>query len=80
MAICIIIGLAFMAIEQCLVGELINQIIRLILVGVDLRYIFVLMRVEGNFATLMLRVKQIPLCLVIERLSWQSSISQPLLF
>ena len=36
MAISVIIGLAFMAIEQCLVGELINPIIGLILVGVDL--------------------------------------------
>jgi len=52
MAVGIIIGAAFTAIVQSLVGDLINPIIGLFLGGVDFTNLFVVLRGEGDFATL----------------------------
>ena len=52
MAVGIIIGAAFTAIVQSLVGDLITLIIGLLLGGVDFTKLFVVLRVEGDFATM----------------------------
>ena len=52
MAVGIIIGAAFTAIVQSLVGDLINPIIGLFLGGVDFTNLFAVLRGEGDFATL----------------------------
>jgi len=52
MAVGIIIGAAFTAIVQSLVGDLINPIIGLFLGGVDFTNLFVVLRGEGDFVTL----------------------------
>ncbi|MEK9641951.1 MAG: large conductance mechanosensitive channel protein MscL [Paracoccaceae bacterium] len=51
MAVGIIIGAAFTAIVQSLVGDLINPIIGLFLGGVDFTNLFVVLRGEGDFAS-----------------------------